>query len=191
MYLNTLPDNQRFTPNDAYDSYSYWKLNGKPRNFDEAYKKGMFTYDSSDNAYHANSVAFGKDGNGHFMKPKTHDTVGYELDWYNNGIITEEGGKQRPAKGKEKREWQKFKKKYELVDDPDRPNFYMYKKRSLKKPKFAPGKDEELVELPEVRVDTEGNVIADDGRKGTVRLPDTIVNTRDPRKYTTAFVGNQ
>lgn len=56
---------------------------------------------------------------------------------------------------------------------------------------YSGGKDEELIELPEVRVDTEGNVIADDGRKGTIRLPDTIVNTRDPRKYTTAFSGNQ
>ena len=40
---------------------------------------------------------------------------------------------------------------------------------------YAGGKDEELVELPEVRVDTEGNVIADDGRRGTVRLPDITV----------------
>ena len=56
---------------------------------------------------------------------------------------------------------------------------------------YAGGKDEELVELPEVRVDTEGNVIADDGRKGTVRLPDVTVNTRDPRKYVSDFDGNQ
>lgn len=48
-------------------------------------------------------------------------------------------------------------------------------RRRLRKRKFEDGKDEEIVELPEVRVDTEGNVIADDGRKGTVRLPDITV----------------
>lgn len=178
-YLNTLPDNQRFTPNDAYDSYYYWQLNGKPKDFVEAYNKGMFTYDNSDGMYHANSVAFGKDGNGHFMKPKTHDTVGYELDWYNNGIITEEGGKQRQAKGKEKREWQKFKKKYELVDDPDRPNFYMYRKRSLKKPKFAPGKDDDDIifgEVPYPLYDQYGNLLdLNTGAIGTTALPNVEV----------------
>ena len=184
-YLNTLPDNQRFTPNDAYDSYYYWQLNGKPKDFVEAYNKGMFTYDNSDGMYHANSVAFGKDGNGHFMKPKTHDTVGYELDWYNNGIITEEGGKQHQAKGKEKREWQKFKKEYELVDDPDRPNFYMYRKRSLKKPKFAPGKDDDDIifgEVPYPLYDQYGNLLdLNTGAIGTTALPnvEVVANPED------------
>lgn len=184
-YLNTLPDNQRFTPNDAYDSYYYWQLNGKPKDFVEAYNKGMFTYDNSDGMYHANSVAFGKDGNGHFMKPKTHDTVGYELDWYNNGTITEEGGKQHQAKGKEKREWQKFKKEYELVDDPDRPNFYMYRKRSLKKPKFAPGKDDDDIifgEVPYPLYDQYGNLLdLNTGAIGTTALPnvEVVANPED------------
>ena len=184
-YLNTLPDNQRFTPNDAYDSYYYWQLNGKPKDFVEAYNKGMFTYDNSDGMYHANSVAFDDNDNGHFMKPKTHDTVGYELDWYNNGIITEEGGKQRQAKGKEKREWQKFKKEYELVDDPDRPNFYMYRKRSLKKPKFAPGKDDDDIifgEVPYPLYDQYGNLLdLNTGAIGTTALPnvEVVANPED------------
>ena len=145
----------------------------------------MFTYDNSDGMYHANSVAFSKDGNGHFMKPKTHDTVGYELDWYNNGIITEEGGKQHQAKGKEKREWQKFKKEYELVDDPDRPNFYMYRKRSLKKPKFAPGKDDDDIifgEVPYPLYDQYGNLLdLNTGAIGTTALPnvEVVANPED------------
>ena len=53
QYLNTLPDNQRYTPNDKYDSYFYWKLNGRPKNFDEACSKGMFHYNNSDTALSA------------------------------------------------------------------------------------------------------------------------------------------
>lgn len=126
QYLNTLPDNQRFTPNDEYDSYLYWKLHGKPRNFEEAYNRDMFHYDHSDNAYHANSIAWGDDGVGYFMKPKTHDTVGYELDWFNKGLVTEEGGHQRPETPEEKLEADKFRKNYILIDDPVRTNFYRY-----------------------------------------------------------------
>lgn len=126
QYLNTLPDNQRFTPNDKYDSYFYWKLNGRPKNFDEAYSKGMFHYDNSDKSYHANSIAFGKDDIGYFMKPKTHDTVGYELDWFNKGLVTEEGGKQRPVTPEEAIELEEFRRNYFLTDDPDRPNYYRY-----------------------------------------------------------------
>lgn len=127
QYLNTLPDNQRFTPNDKYDSYLYWKLNGRPRNFREAVQKEMFTYDHSDNAYHANSIAFDDNtGIGYFMKPKNHDTVGYELDWFNKGLVTEEGGRQRAVTPEEAKELEAFRNKYILIDDPDRPNYYRY-----------------------------------------------------------------
>lgn len=126
QYLNTLPDNQRFTPNDRYDSYLYWKLNGKPKNFQEAYQKGMFHFDHSDNAYHANSIAFGNDGIGYFMKPKTHDTVGFETDWYNHGIVTEEGGIRRPVNEEERRELEEFRRNYKLIDDPYRSGYFMY-----------------------------------------------------------------
>ena len=126
QYLNTLPDNQRFTPNDKYDSYLYWKLNGKPRNFEEAYNRDMFHYDHSDNSYHANSIAWGDDGIGYFMKPKDHDTVGYELDWFNKGLVTEEGGYQRPETPEEKAESDIFRRNYRLVNDSTRPNYYRY-----------------------------------------------------------------
>lgn len=137
QYLNTLPDNQRFTPNDKYDSYFYWKLNGKPRNFEEAYAKGMFNFDHSDNGYHANSIAFDDNtGIGYFMKPKDHDTVGFELDWFNKGLVTEEGGKQRPVTPEEAVELNEFRKNYLLTEDPDRPNYYRYQpiKHSIRGP---------------------------------------------------------
>lgn len=131
QYLNTLPDNQRFTPNEAYDSYFYWKLNSKPKNFEEAYNKGMFHFDHSDGGYHANSIQFGDDGIGYFMKPKTHDTVGYETDWYNKGIVTEEGGRRRFVTDKERQELEDFRRRFELIDDPNRPNFFMYAPRNV------------------------------------------------------------
>ena len=145
LYLNTLPDNQRLTPNDKYDSYSYWKLNGKPKNFQEAIDRGMFHFDNSDNAYHANSVAFGEDGVGYFMKPKNHSTVRYETDWFNKGLVTEEGGWQRPETFLEWKESQPFREEYKLVDDPTRPNYYKYQPKK----KFATGgstKDDDLID---------------------------------------------
>ena len=32
-FRNTLPDNQRLTPLDKYDMLTYWKLNGRPKDF--------------------------------------------------------------------------------------------------------------------------------------------------------------
>lgn len=61
---------------------------------------GMFTWDDSDKRYHAGSIAEDKEtGIYHFMKPKHHSTVKYELDWYNKGLETLEGGKQVPLTG--------------------------------------------------------------------------------------------
>lgn len=61
------------------------------------------------------------------------------------------------------------------------------KKRLRQKRTFEDGKDEELIQLDDVRVDNYGNVISPDGRKGTVRLPDVVSTYRDPRKYTSVF----
>lgn len=113
-FLITLPDNQRLTPEEDYHTYQYWKINGKPKDFSEALNLGMYHYDSSDNSYHANSVAFDSKGVGHFMKPKHHPTVKYELDWYNKGIGTLEGGKQYPLQGEERKEWEDFRSQYQL-----------------------------------------------------------------------------
>lgn len=126
-FLNTLPDNQRLTPNEDYDTYLYWKLNGKPKNFQEALDRGMYTWDDSDNSYHGNSIAWGDDGTGYFIKPKHHDTLKYELDWFNKNIVTEEGGHQRFETPEERAESDRFRENYILADDPDRPNFYIYK----------------------------------------------------------------
>lgn len=126
-FLNTLPDNQRLTPNEDYDTYLYWKLNGKPKNFKEALDKGMYAWDDSDNSYHGNSIAWGDDGTGYFIKPKHHDTLKYELDWFNKNIVTEPGGHQRFETAEERAESDRFRENYVLADDPDRPDFYIYK----------------------------------------------------------------
>jgi hypothetical protein len=39
----TLPDNLRLTPEKDYHMYTYWKLSGKPENFKEGKRRGMFT----------------------------------------------------------------------------------------------------------------------------------------------------
>ena len=82
-YLNSLPDNQRLTPESSYRSRRYWELNGKPKNFSEAIGKGMFNFDFSDMGWHANSVALDeKTGEYEFMKPNWHNTKMYEDAWY-------------------------------------------------------------------------------------------------------------
>ena len=82
-YINSLPDNQRLTPESQYRSHRYWELNDKPKNFNEAIGKGMFTYDFTDNGWHARSVALNKKtGEYEFMKPNWHSTKMYEDAWY-------------------------------------------------------------------------------------------------------------
>lgn len=114
-FLMTLPDNLRLTPEKDYHMYAYWKLSGKPENFKEGERRGMFTWDNSDKGYHAGSIAEDRNtGIYHFMKPKHHPTVKYELDWFNKGLQTLEGGKQVPVKGRDKKFWEDFKSKYQL-----------------------------------------------------------------------------
>lgn len=82
-FKSSLPSNQRNTPEWAYPTRRYWELHGKPKTFGEAIGQGMYTYDFSDNAWHANSVAYNKDtGEYEFMKPNYHDTKMYEDAWY-------------------------------------------------------------------------------------------------------------
>ena len=114
-FLMTLPDNLRLTPEKDYHMYDYWKLSGKPENFKEGKRRGMFTWDNSDKGYHAGSIAEDRNtGIYHFMKPKHHPTVKYELDWFNKGLQTLEGGKQVPVEGKDKEFWKDFTSKYQL-----------------------------------------------------------------------------
>lgn len=82
-FKNSLPPNQRNTPEFQYNTRRYWELNGKPKNFAEAIGKGMYNYDFSDYGWHANSVAFNeKTGEYEFMKPNHHTTKMMEDAWY-------------------------------------------------------------------------------------------------------------
>lgn len=114
-FVNSLPDNQRNTPESEYYTHLGWKLYSKPTDFEEAKSRGMYNWDNSDQSWHGNSIAWDdKTDTAYFLKPKHHETVGYELDWYNKGLKTLEGGKQVPLEGKERKEWEEFKSRYYL-----------------------------------------------------------------------------
>lgn len=137
-FLNTLPDNQRLTPEEEYTTHRYWELNDKPKNFEEAINKKMYSFED-DKLWHGNSVAYNKNtDNYEFMKPRNHPTVHYETDWYSSD---EPNAVQ-------------FRKEYDLQDDKNRPGFYKYQKRVL--PKFDQGtEDEDIIEggtLPEISI---------------------------------------
>ena len=125
----SLPDNQKNTPENEYRTYLYWQLWGKPKDFEYTLNNPnedgqyMYTWDESDKSYHGSSIAWGNDGIGYFIKPKHHDTIQYELDYYNDGTITKEGGKQRKPNKKERESWEEFRRNYILEDDGD---FYKY-----------------------------------------------------------------
>ena len=154
-FKESLPDNQRNTSEYDYRTYLYCQLWGKPKNFQYTLEHPdesgnyMYTWDNSDNSYHASTIAW-KDGVGYFMKPKHHSTLKYELDWYNKGLITEEGGKQREMTPEERKEWEEFKSNYELVDDGD---FYKYI------PKNKKGGSLGDADIPEIEETTQKNVI--------------------------------
>lgn len=81
-YVSTLPKNQRDSAN--YRVRDYWELNGRPRDFQEALSKGMFSMEE-DGYYHAPSVMYNdKTGEYEFMKAPNHDTIHFEEDWYNS-----------------------------------------------------------------------------------------------------------
>lgn len=81
IYLQSLPENQRDSTN--FRVKDYWEFNGRPKNFDEAVLKGMFT--QFEDGWHANSVAENpKTGDIEFMKSSSHPSIQQELDWYNS-----------------------------------------------------------------------------------------------------------
>lgn len=81
IYLQSLPENQRDSTN--FRVKDYWEFNGRPKNFDEAVSKGMFT--QFEDGWHANSVAENpKTGDIEFMKSSLHPSIQQELDWYNS-----------------------------------------------------------------------------------------------------------
>lgn len=117
-FLMTLPDNQRLTPEEDYHTYLSWKLNGKPKTFQEAVDNDlMYSWDESDNSYHGHSVAYDESTDTYYgLKPLHHSTASLDYDtWYQKGIHTLPGGKQVPLEGEDRKEWEDFRKNYNLV----------------------------------------------------------------------------
>ena len=80
-FKRTLPPNQRNTSEYDYSTRRYWELNGKPKDFDEAIKRKMYTLED-DGFYHANSIAWTPEGDAEFMKPNVHHTKHFEDEFY-------------------------------------------------------------------------------------------------------------
>ena len=121
VYLQSLPQAQRDSTN--FRVRDYWEYNGRPKNFDEARKKGMFEwkedFDQNGNSigwsWHAFTVAKNPNADEYdFMKSSSHPTVQKEIDWYNSDAGSE------------------FRKEYELQKIQP---YYKYVKRK------APYKD--------------------------------------------------
>lgn len=114
-YLSTLPENQRGSSH--YRVKDYWEFNGKPKDFNEALEKNMFTFNEKDGTYHAYSVAKNpKTGEIEFMKSPNHSTTHMERDWYEKGLIyTDDGPIIQLAPGMEGfDEWQSFIQNWDL-----------------------------------------------------------------------------
>lgn len=91
VYLQSLPKNQRDSTN--YRVRDYWEYNGRPKNFEEAKRKGMFVeqedFDNSGKSlgksWHGFTVAENPNtGELEFMKSSIHPTIQKELNWYNS-----------------------------------------------------------------------------------------------------------
>ena len=91
VYLQSLPENQRDSTN--YRVEDYWEYNGRPKDFEEAKRKGMFveqedfddTGKSLGKSWHGFTVAENPNtGELEFMKSSSHPTIQKELDWYNS-----------------------------------------------------------------------------------------------------------
>lgn len=80
-YLNSLPENQRDSTN--FRVKDYWIFNGKPKDFKEARRRGMFTQEKD--GWHASTIAWNPEtGEGEFMKSPDHPSIQQEIDWYNS-----------------------------------------------------------------------------------------------------------
>lgn len=86
-YLQTLPEYQRDDSN--FRVRDYWEFNGRPKDFNEAISKGMFT--QYKDRWHAKSVAENpKTGEIEYMKSSNHPTRYMESDWYEKGLVYDE-----------------------------------------------------------------------------------------------------
>lgn len=126
-FLLSLPENQRQTPESEYYTYKMWQIAGRPKDFNQAKDMGLYHWNDSDKSYHGNSVIYDEASDVyHFLKPKHHSTVGMELDWYNNGVHTDDDGNKIKLEGAEREEWEDFRKKYYLDSSGDD---YAYRRR--------------------------------------------------------------
>lgn len=131
-FKRTLPPNQRNTSEYDYSTMRYWELNGKPKDFDEAIKRKMYTLED-DGFYHANSIAWTQNGDAEFMKPNVHPTKHFEDEFYESNP--------------------KFQKKYRRTFDWTRPGFSKYERNIspldyINLPKYDDGTDDKTY-LPE------------------------------------------
>lgn len=86
-YLQTLPEYQRDDSN--FRVRDYWEFNGRPKDFNEAISKGMFTQHKD--GWHAKSVAENPNtGEIEYMKSSNHPTRYMESDWYEKGLVYDE-----------------------------------------------------------------------------------------------------
>ena len=125
-FKRTLPPNQRNASEYDYSTRRYWELNGKPKNFDEAVKRKMYTLED-DGFYHANSIAWTQNGDAEFMKPNVHPTKHFEDEFYESNP--------------------KFQKKYRRTLDWTRPGFSKYERNInpldyINLPKYDGGTDD-------------------------------------------------
>jgi hypothetical protein len=72
--------------------YSYWEINGKPKDFNKAVEDKLFVFNNQDSLWHSGTLAWDARGNGRFMKSKNHPTLYMETDRFRHGIITDGNG---------------------------------------------------------------------------------------------------
>lgn len=132
-YLESLPENQRDSTN--FRVKDYWIFNGKPKDFKEARRRGMFTQDKA-GLFHARSIAENPEtGEIEYMKASSHPTRYMESDWYEKGLIYNEDQNgnlttiqlEPGVPGYE--DWKKFTNDYELVKSEP---YWKYVKRQRK-----------------------------------------------------------
>lgn len=131
-YLKSLPENQRDSTN--FRVKDYWIFNGKPKDFKEARRRGMFTQEKD--GWHASSIAENPEtGEIEYMKASSHPTRHMESDWYEYGLIYNEDQNgnlttiqlEPGVPGYE--DWKKFTHDYELVKSEP---YWKYVKRKQK-----------------------------------------------------------
>lgn len=139
-YLSTLPENQRDSTN--FRVKDYWIFNGKPKDFKEARRRGMFTQDKA-GLFHARSIAENPEtGEIEYMKASSHPTRYMESDWYEKGLIYNEDQNGNLSTIQLKpgvpgyEDWKRFTNDYELVKSEP---YWKYVKRQKEVPSHKDG----------------------------------------------------